>query len=190
VWTESLLRLFLKPNLFASVSGDLLEQYRDSILPARGLRRADRWYLAQVLGFVLRKTLPWAVLFAGGFVARGVVDIVSPTTDFYARSVVTTYTSIGLLLMAGFWAAWRTGSFFAGLAAGFATVAAACVLTIGANLVLLALWHDPRTMSAIAASGGIDEMFLIPAILTVPGTVLGGIGGLLGAGTRRFWRSA
>jgi len=35
-WAEALLRAFLKPGDFESVSGDLLEQYRDSIYPARG----------------------------------------------------------------------------------------------------------------------------------------------------------
>ena len=187
-WAESLLRLFLKPDVFASVSGDLLEQYRDSILPARGLMRADRWYLAQVVGFVCRKTLPWAALFAGAFLTRGAWDVLRPTTDFHTRSQVSTAIAAALLLASGFSMAWRSGSFFAGAAAGFATTATACVLSIGGNAVLLALWHDPRVMSAVAASGGLDEAFLLPAMLILPGTALGGIGGLLGAGTKRFSR--
>ena len=44
--------------------------------------------------------------------------------------------------MAGFWAAWRSGSFAAGAAAGFATTAFAAVLSIGATVVLLAIWHN------------------------------------------------
>jgi hypothetical protein len=32
VWAEAMLRVFLRPDVFASVSGDLLEQYRDSFL--------------------------------------------------------------------------------------------------------------------------------------------------------------
>lgn len=184
LWAEAMLRPFLRPDSFASVSGDLLEQYRDSILPARGLARADHWYLAQVLGLILRKTWLWAALFAGAFVARFAVDMLFPTTDFYARSQVTTYTSIGLLLAAGFWTGRRSGSFFAGVGAGFATVVIASVLCAASNTVLLAFWHDARSMSAIAASGGLDEAFLLPAILIVPGIVIGGIGGLIGAGTK------
>src|SRR5579871_2454974 len=98
VCVESLLRLFLRPDFFASVSGDLLEQYRDSILPARGLVRADRWYLAQALGFVLRRTLPWAALFAGALVVREALDVLRPASDFYTRSQVTTALSAGILL--------------------------------------------------------------------------------------------
>jgi hypothetical protein len=190
IWAEWLLGIFLKPDVFASVSGDLLEQYRDSILPARGLARADRWYLTQVLGFILRKTLPCATMLAGVFVARGALDALRPTTEFYARSFVTTYASIGLLLAIGFWTAWRSGSFFAGMAAGFATVAIASLLSTIGSILFLAFWHDPRTMHAISASGGLDEMFLIPAILIVPGIVLGGMGGIVGAGAKRLLRFA
>jgi hypothetical protein len=187
-WADSMLRLFLKPDVFLSVSGDLLEQYRDSILPNGGPARADVWYLKQVLGFVLRKILPWAVLFGTSYVARFAVDTLHPTTDFHIRSLVTTYSSIGLLLMAGFWTAWRSGSFFAGAAAGFGTVAAASLLSIIGNALFLAFFHDAAAMSAIARSGGIDEAFLLPAFLILPGIVLAGIGGLLGAGARRLSR--
>src|SRR5215469_2292674 len=130
IWAEWLLGIFLKPDVFASVSGDLLEQYRDSILPARGLMRADRWYLTQVLGFILRKTLPWAVLFAGAFLARGAFDVLRPTTDFHTRSQVSTAVAIAVLLASGFSIAWQSGAFLAGAAAGFATTVTACILSI------------------------------------------------------------
>lgn len=190
VWAEAMLRLFLRPDVFLSTSGDLLEQYRDSILPSRGLVRADGWYLTQVLGFAFRTILPWAALFAGASVARFALDMLHPTADFQLRSQVTTYTSIGLLLAGGFWTAWRSGSFFAGAAAGFATVAAAGIFSMAGTAVLLAFWHDPPSMRAITASGGLDEAFLLPAFLIVPGIVLGGIGGLIGAGAKRLGRAS
>jgi hypothetical protein len=185
-WAEAILRVFLRPEVFPSISGDLLEQYRDSILPVRGLFRADGWYLTQVLGCALRRILPWAISFAGAYVARFALDMLDPTTDFHTRSQVTTYTSIGLLLAVGFWTAWRSGSFFAGTIAGFATITAASILSMAGNALLLAFWHDERVMSAISASGGLDEAILLPAFLIVPGIVLGGIGGLVGAGAKRL----
>jgi hypothetical protein len=190
VWAEAMLRVFLRPEVFVSVSGDLLEQYRDSILPARGLVRADRWYLTQVVGFVLRSTFSWAALFAGAFVVRCALDWLYPTTDFHTRAQLSTVIAIGVLLAVGFWTAWRSGSFFGGAAAGFATTAAAAVLSMGGTVVLLTFWHDARTMSAIQASGGLDEAFQLPAVLIVPGIALGGIGGVLGAGAKRFSRVA
>lgn len=186
-WVEATLRLFLRPDTFLTVSGDLLEQYRDSIVPARGRFRAGCWYVTQVLGFALRKILPWAALFAAGYVGRFALDTLVPATDFHTRSQVTTFSSMGILLAAGFLMSWRSGSFLAGLASGFATIAVASLLSIAGNAVVLAFWHDAQAMNAISASGGLDEAFLLPAFLIVPGAVLGGIGGLAGAAAKRLF---
>jgi hypothetical protein len=188
-WAEALLRLFLKPDVFASVSGDLLEQYRDSIHPARGQLGADEWYVTQVFGFVLRGSRLWAALFAGSFVARTAWDWLRPTTDFYTRSEISTALAAGILFAAGFWTAWRSGSFTAGAAAGFATTAIAAVLSFGGSAVLLAIWHDPRTMAAIDGSGGLEEVFVLPVMLIVPGLVIGAFGGVMGATARRLVRA-
>ena len=59
-WAEALLQMFLKPADVDSVSGDLLEEYRDSIHPLRGQREADAWYVLQVVGFVSRSAGVWA----------------------------------------------------------------------------------------------------------------------------------
>ena len=184
-WAEALLRVFLKPEVFASVSGDLLEQYRDSIYPARGMSRADAWYAMQVLGFVWRGAGLWAALFAGAFVGRTALDWLVPTTDFYMRSQVSTAIAVGILLVAGFWTAWRSGSLAAGAAAGMVTTVLAAALSIGGVGVLLALWHDPLTMRAIDGSGGLEEAFVLPAMLVLPGVVVGSVGGFLGAAAKR-----
>ena len=187
-WAEALLRLFLKPDVFASVSGDLLEQYRDSIHPARGPRGADQWYVTQVLGFVWRGARLWAALFACAFVARTALDWLRPTTDFYTRSEVSTALAAGILLAAGFWTAWRSGSFAAGAAAGFATTGFAAGLSIGGTAVLLAIWHDPYTMTSIRGSGGLEEALVLPVFLILPGVVISGIGGFVGATFKRLVR--
>lgn len=59
----------VKPNDFESLSGDLLEHYRDSIYPSRGQRVADLWYAMQVLGFVSPGARLFAVLFSAQFLA-------------------------------------------------------------------------------------------------------------------------
>ena len=188
-WAEALLRLFLKPEVFTSVSGDLLEQYRDSIHPARGLLRADQWYVTQVLGFVLRGTRLWAVLFAAAYVARTAFDWLRPTTDFQTRSEVSTALAAGILLASGFWVAWRSGSFAAGAAVGLATTAIAAVLSIAGVAVLLAIWHDPQTMAAIRGSGDLEESLVLPTFLILPGVAIAGVGGLLGATAKRLVRA-
>jgi hypothetical protein len=184
-WAEAFLRIFLRPEVFASFSGDLLEQYRDSILPARGLKGADRWYLAQVAGIVLRKSLPWAALFATAYVARMALDWLRPTAYFETRAQVSTAIAAAILLASGFFTSWKSGSFLAGAAAGLATTALATALSIVGTSLLLAIWHDPRTMTAIAGSGGLGEALFLPVWLVIPGVVISGLGGILGAGARR-----
>src|SRR5262245_34266581 len=100
-WADQLLRLLLKPADHESVSGDLLEEYRASILPARGRDAADLWYVRQVAGFLLRATWFWALIVGAAFVARTAYDWLVPTTDFQLRSGVTTIVGLLTLTSAG-----------------------------------------------------------------------------------------
>jgi hypothetical protein len=57
-----------------TVSGDLLEEYRQSIVPALG-RDADSWYVRQMTRYVLHQTWMWGVLVAVIFVTPHVVPL-------------------------------------------------------------------------------------------------------------------
>lgn len=107
---ESVLRSMLASEHRDSVSGDLLEEYRDAIVPQRGKAAADCWYIRQVSGFVWRATWPWALAFSGAFVGRTAYDWLVPTTDFHLRSQFTTYFAVSAWFVIGLWAAWRAGS--------------------------------------------------------------------------------
>jgi hypothetical protein len=48
-WAERLLRFFLSPRDRDTIPGDLLEEYREHVVPARGRTRANFWYVRQVL---------------------------------------------------------------------------------------------------------------------------------------------
>jgi len=90
-WAEALLRIVLRPGDFDTVSGDLLEEYRESIHPARGPRRADLWYVTQVFGFVSPGARLFGALFGAAFVARTALDWLSPPPlDFHTRASVST----------------------------------------------------------------------------------------------------
>ena len=52
VWAEAALRCLLPPRNRDRVSGDLLEEYREVVVPGRGVVRANLWYLRQVVSFV------------------------------------------------------------------------------------------------------------------------------------------
>jgi len=180
-WAEAILRTVLKRADFASISGDLLEEYRETIYPERGRDGADRWYIKEVFGYVVRSVWIWAALFGAAGVARTALDWFIPTHDFSVRSAISTYVGIGLLLFTGFWSAWRSGSVASGPLSATAVVLIGELIDTAVAALMLALFHDPRTMSAIEASGGLGEVFTLPILLIVPAVVLGTLGGAFGA---------
>jgi hypothetical protein len=185
-WAEALLRICLRPDEVDAVSGDLLEEYRDRVRPKYGQHRADRWYTIQVLGFVWRGTRLWAALFGAAFVVRTALDWFAPVQQFETRSAVSTALGVAILLAAGSWSAWRSGSVAAGTMVGVATTALGAVVSISAVVALLAIWHDPETMAAIRESGGLSEALTLPVMMVLPGIALGTMGGVVGATVKRL----
>jgi hypothetical protein len=179
-WADTMLRLLLKPADRDAVSGDLLEEYRDSVRPTRGRRRADAWFVGQVARVLWNATWLWALLLTAAVVGRDALDWwLAPTEDYYARSVVSTWTAVSLFALSGGWIAWRSRSIRASIAAGVATGATAAVVTIAASAAELTMHHDPHTMRMIAASGGLGELFLLPLIAIVPATVISTVAGIV-----------
>ena len=181
-WAETTLGLLLTPTDRDSVSGDLLEAYRETHLPARGRAGADAWYVRQVAGFAWRRLWVWIVLFAAACVSRDALDWLVPTRDFHVRSMVTTWVAVSLFCAAGFVAAWRSRSVGAATLAGAVISATTAAITLAYSLVFLAIRHDPTTMAAIAASGGLSEALTLPIVVVLPATMLATIGGLTGKG--------
>jgi len=66
-WAEALLHVLLPPDEAETVSGDLIEEYRETVYPSRGRWRADLWFVRQVSGFAWRGSLIWGVLLAVAF---------------------------------------------------------------------------------------------------------------------------
>lgn len=180
-WAERVLHAFLSQRAFESVSGDLLEEYRDTVFPARGRRGADAWYLSQVIGYAWRSAGLWATLFAASFLVRTAIDWRLPTTDFHLRSTVSTSLGLGIFLLAGFWAGSRTGSIRAAAIVGLVTAGLAVPLQLLGDVLLITLWHDPVTLSAIRGSGGLGEVFTLPLITVLPCALVSAVGGMFGA---------
>ena len=181
---EIILRAFLTEQDFESVSGDLLEEYRESVYATRGALRADLWHLTQVLGFAWRDASGWAIVFAVVFLARTAMDWHMPTADFHTRSVVSTLAGVGIFLAAGFRGGSRSGWSAAGAVVGLATAGLALPVQLFGASVLLTVWHDPSIVAAIRSSGGLEEVFTLPLMTVLPGILFGAIGGALGARTR------
>jgi hypothetical protein len=183
-WAESLLRMMLAPKDRDSVSGDLLEEYRTSIVPSLG-GGANRWYIRQAVGYVLRQTWMWGALVAVILVTRHLFDSLTPihytphVVPF--RGAVTSWTLIAAVSLGPAWQTWRSGHLRSGFVQVVATAMLGGVLTCAGTLACLAIWHDPATLLAIQNSGGIDEatwgmpVLLLPIGLTfgVPGAIAG-----------------
>ena len=180
-WAERVLQAFLTSRSFESVSGDLLEEYRDTVFPARGRYGADVWYVSQVLGYGWRTAGAWATLFAAAFLTRTAFDWRLPTTDFHTRASLTTLIAFAIFLLAGFVAGCRSGSVRAGAIVGLASAGLAIPLQLAGAGVLIMLWHDPVTLSAIRDSGGLGEVFTMPLFTVIPCVVVSAIGGIFGA---------
>jgi len=188
-WAEALLWWCLKSTDREDVSGDLLEEYRASIVPSRGEAAADAWYVAQVAGFVWRATWLWALMFSALSIARTAYDWRVPTTDFATRSAVSTWSGVAVLFIAAMWTAWRSRSFTAGLLIAMITSQIAAVMSVVGAAILLAVWHDAETQSAIAGSGGLAEVFMLPFMMIIPALIVGAIGSGAGSVGRKV-RSA
>ena len=175
-WAEALLWWCLKSTDREDVSGDLLEEYRASIVPSRGEPAADAWYVAQVAGFLWRATWLWALMFSALFVARTAYDWRVPTTDFATRSAVSSWSGVAVLFFAAMWTAWRSRSFTAGVLIAMITSQIAAVISVVSSAILFAIWHDVETQRAIAGSGGLAEVFALPFMMIVPAIIVGGVG--------------
>lgn len=128
-----------------------------------------------------RTDFVWGALFGGAFLARTALDWLMPTQDFSVRSAVSTYVGISLLLVTGFWSAWRSGSFVSGTLSAIVAAAIGAIVSIAGAGAMLAVFHDQQTLAAIERSGGLGEVFTLPIMMVIPALILGTLGGALGA---------
>jgi hypothetical protein len=140
---------------------------------------------ARVLGFISAEAFLLAVLFSAQFLIRTILDWFMPTTDFHTRAAVSTVLGAMTLLSAGFLGSWRSRSFAAGAFSGVVTASLAAIMSITGAAVLLVLWHDPKIMAAVRSSGGLEEVFSLPIMMTLPGAAFGFIGGIACIATKR-----
>ena len=189
-WAERMLRLVVRYDQVANVSGDLLEAYRETIEPARGRRAADRWYVWQVSQFVWLAARPWSILFSTLFIARAAFDWFTPPEDFATRAALTTWLALLIMLTTSLCAAVRCRSVVAGVVSAFSVAVLAAPISVIGMMILLGLGHDPVTLEAIRHSGGLAEALTLSVLIPIPATAVGAIAGLASAGASRLWSRA
>ena len=183
-WAESLLRMLLPGEDRESVSGDLLEEYRESIVPTLG-RKANAWYVRQVAGYVVRRTWISGALVGAILVTRYLFDSLAPvqytTGVVHPRSAFMSYALTITFVLSGAWQAWRSGRLPSGVLVAFVAAVLGGALSAAGTLVCLAIWHDPDTLRAIQGSGGLAEaLWGVPLLLAPIGLLTGATGAVAG----------
>jgi hypothetical protein len=185
-WAQSLLGLLVSGRNRDGILGDLVEEYRESRLPARGAAAADRWYVRQVFGFYWRNCAPWGVMLGLVLTTRDVMDLAMPTSDYRLRAAVCTYIGFSIFGLAAIRAAWRSGRALSGLAVCFGATVIASVIGFAAPAVRnVVMWREVQR-NPIAADA-LRESYDVPVhALLVMSVVIGSIGGGIGRGLNRL----
>jgi len=172
------LRLLLPARDRDTVSGDLMEEYRENIRPRRSQVAADAWYIGQVSRFAWRIGL-WALVLAALYVGRTAFDWFAPTTHFAPRAEATTVTMISSLLVIGGSSTLRTRSVLSGIVHTASALVLAAIIDVFALAFVYVNWNNTALAAAINASGGPWEAFTLPLIMIVPGTLIGALGAVI-----------
>jgi hypothetical protein len=141
-WAEGLLRISLKPRDRDAVAGDLLEEYREVVLPGRGRVRAQLWYLKQVLSIADSLVLG-ALLGAAFGVWNLVATWLDPLQDDTPIALLTFYVPMfAVWSFAGFMAAHRSGRVTESIKVEATGAFATFVVLYFANVVRVNLFLD------------------------------------------------
>jgi hypothetical protein len=123
---ELILRALLPLHMRETVSGDLLEEYRESRVPALGERRADLWYWRQVGGMWLRAygwlLVPVVLLLTvsdvfNSFRAPSGSSYLDGVPRLVGAVLSPIVSVVGLLGLATVYGSWRTGRWQGGFVA-------------------------------------------------------------------------
>jgi len=135
LWMEKLLRIFVKVRDRDTITGDLLEEYTEVVLPARGRFRAQIWYLKQAVSFIdgVRLGLLLGIVFGTWNLVGTWLD---PLADDSAYALLTFFGPMILAWgLAGFISTWQSGRVATGIRVG-STIALVTIFVFDiANLV-------------------------------------------------------
>src|SRR5262245_37643365 len=181
-WAEYLLQQLVPARSKEDVAGDLLEEYRDSIIPTLG-RRANIWDVRQVGWYLLHQVALPAALVSSTLVVRYLFDTLAPVTYtpgiIELRSRIMSWALILIFALAASRAQWRTGRVLSGVLVAFVSAVAGGIGSVAGTVAMLAAWHDPVTLQAWQASGGLGEALWGVPLLLLPISLIPGTTGAL-----------
>ena len=200
--SEMLLRRLLVDRDRDTISGDLLEEFREVAVPAMGDRRARWWYRRQVAGFIWRALRVPAVVGGAFGAALGVMNLVDTAREPLADDDATTILAwVALVLV--LWSVatvavtWRTRRASDAIRVGaILGIAALAVFQLAAivrvNVFLDTIQHrdDWRNLLSRYDQSGVHSLrtyanyeyaVMMTPILLAVGAIAGSISGAMGA---------
>ena len=197
-WADAILRLLIRRRDRDTISGDLLEEYRDHVLPTRGRSAALFWYVRQILSFV--SPLTWGLLIGVVLGSLQLIDTaVEPLAEDTPGAMIVIFgVMLSLWTLASIAAALPsrryTRAIAAGILAGVATMAVLNLTAIArVNIFLDQIRHrddwinlvarfDASGFQSLRAYANWEYLRGTPTILglgAVAGGVCGAIAGLI-----------
>jgi hypothetical protein len=185
-WAHSLLPWLVRAGRADNIDGDLLEEYREAMLPKRGRRRADAWYARQIAVFLWRLSWIFGVVVALQVLTRMMADTVAPPQSYQLRATLSTWGAISAYLFAGAYAGWHTHRAVTGAIVALAAHIIGQAIAIAGIIALYfaLISRDDTALRLFRATGDWGEVFGLPIVLAPVVVVLGLAGGALGARLR------
>lgn len=198
-WAEWVLMASLPAEHAESVSGDLLEAYRDEQWPTRGRVGADWWYVRQVALVSAQSYWLWLIALIALFV-------LSDVSNVYRLAVppVGPLAAACLMIAASVQGGWRSVRIGGGLFAGAVTCT---LLWLFMAIWWMTTWYpfalvqqvEPYWIAAWRSSAGPGDTFthwifwdnvgatiMSGLALNASGLAVGFVGGLIGSTARRL----
>lgn len=154
-WGDIALRLLIRRRDRETISGDLLEEYREHVLPTKGPRAARLWYLRQIVSFV--SPIGWGLAIGVALGTFQLVDTaIEPLADDDPRSMIGMLAAVLMLwtfasVAAGLPSRRFKQSVVAGVLAGIATMAVFDVTSIlRVNVFLNEIRHREDWINLVA----------------------------------------
>jgi hypothetical protein len=181
-WAAWLLETLVPRRHHDILAGDVLDRYRDQILPAQGRTRANRWFLARVAEWAWTESRLACLIVVLSFLFGDGLYPGLPDSGATARAWLNATVPVCALVALGVRAGWRSGiraAVITGFLASCLGTAAILMLTV----VSLAIAR-PQLMKIGMSWESMRDVASILRTSTLAGTMASVVGGLVGTGLR------
>jgi hypothetical protein len=182
-WAVWLLRALVPRRHRDVLVGDVLDRYREQILPAQGRTRANRWFLARVGEWAWSESRPAGLVVVLSYLFANGLSFDLPDRGATLRAWLNATVPLCALAALGGRAGWRTGAWAAVITGVLASSIGTAVL-LALTTVTLA-YALPQLMKIGMSWESLRDLSSILLTATLTGTGVSAVGGFVGDRVRR-----